>query len=197
MSALPSESEPTPPPINTEEFRYGVAFALESIASGGDVCPAVEGPANCILGSGFGLGVRVGYRPRPWLFAGVYEFSRQQSANLLRLGILQQLRGEVRYYQEAGNRTTTYLLGGIGPMVYGDEWGIESGGAVAVLGAGVEYEVSSTTLIGAALAYRPLLFRQFTDEAGVRRANGYLGFGLAHLIGFEVTFEQRDVLPRW
>ncbi|MDX2051573.1 MAG: hypothetical protein SFV15_04220 [Polyangiaceae bacterium] len=196
-NADPLEGEPTPPPINTEALHYGVAFALESIASGGNVCPAADGPSNCILGSGFGLGIRVGYRSRPWLFAGVYEFSRQQSANLLRLAILQQLRGEARYYYEAGNRATTYVVGGLGPMVYGDEWGVESGGAVGSLGLGIEYEVSATTLVGAALAYRPLLFRSWTDDAGVRRANGALGFGFAHSIALEVTFEQREVLPRW
>lgn len=195
--ALPPEREPVPPPINTEELQYGLAFALENIASGGNVCPAAVGPSNCILGSGFGLGVRVGYRTRPWLFAGVYEFSRQDSSNLLRLAILQQLRGEIRYYYEAGNRTTAYVVGGLGPIVYGDEWGVESGGAVGSIGAGLEFEVSSTTLVGAALAYRPLLLRNWTDQAGVQRANGYLGFGLAHAISLELTFEQREVLPSW
>jgi hypothetical protein len=183
--------------VHTEEIHYGVAFTVESIASGGSVCPTTEGPRTCILDSGFGLALRVGYRSRPWLFAGAYEFSRQESSNLLRLGILQQLRGEARYYFEAGNRTTPYAVVGGGPMVYGDEFGIESGGAVGSFGLGLEYELSSSAVVGTALAYRPLLFRGWTDGAGIQRASGTFGFGLAHAVAIEIIFEQREALPRW
>ena len=64
-------------------------------------------------------------------------------------------------------------------------------------GAGIEYQISQTALVGAALAYRPILFRGWTDSAGQRRADRYLGFGLAHIVGLEVTLELREPLPRW
>jgi hypothetical protein len=52
-------------------------------------------------------------------------------------------------------------------------------------------------LVGIGLAYRPILFRGWTDTAGQRRADRYLGFGLAHVIALELSLEVRDPLPRW
>ena len=51
--------------------------------------------------------------------------------------------------------------------------------------------------VGAGLAYRPLLLRGWTDTAGQRRADRYLGFGLAHVIALELSLEVRDPLARW
>jgi len=128
---------------------------------------------------------------------GAYEFSRQDSSNLLRLAILQQLRGEFRYYADQGNRLTPYAAGGLGAALYGNEWGTETGGVVSFLGGGVEYQINRRTVIGAALAYRPLLLRGWTDKAGQRRADQLLGFGVAHIVALELILEVRDPLPRW
>jgi hypothetical protein len=193
------ESDPTaePPPISIEEFHYGVAVAFESLISGGDVCPN-QAAAPCILGSGGGLVIRFGYRTTgPWLFAAAYEFSRQDASNLLRLPILQQLRAEARHYFDYGQRLTPYAVGSLGAMVYGNEWRAESGGAVGGLGGGIEFELSRVAVVGISLIYRPLLFRRWTDSAGVVRADRYLGFGLAHLLGIELNLALRDPLPRW
>jgi hypothetical protein len=178
-------------------FQYGVGLAAEMVADPGALCPP-SAQAPCILGSGAGLGIRLGYRNRGrWYYGGAYEFSRQDSSNLLRLPILQQLRAETRYYLDRGDRLTPYAAFGVGGVVYGNEWGVEAGGFSAFLGAGVEFEVRRTTLIGAALGYRPLFFRHWTDSAHERRANGALGFGLAHMVVLEVLLELRDPLPRW
>lgn len=186
-----------PPPNNVEYFQYGVAVAVEKVLSGGDVCPTAA-KTPCILGSGGGLAIRMGYRSRgPWYLGGAYEFTRMDSANLLRLAILQQLRGELRYYLEAGNRLTPYAVAGFGAAVYGSEWDVSTLGPTASLGLGLEFQVTQSTVIGMAAGYRGFLLRRWTDGAGEDRANGAFGFGLAHTIGLELTLELRSPLARW
>lgn len=190
-------AEPPPPPSSSHFVQYGVALAAETPADSADACP--EGAqAPCILGAGSGLTIRAGYRARaPWYVGGAYELTRQNSSNLLRLAILQQLRAETRYYPLEGQRAAPYLWGGGGPFVYGNEWGIETGGIASTAGAGVELELSRSTLLGLSAGYRLLVLRGWTDEAGQRRADTLLGFGVAHFVGLELGFELRDPLSRW
>jgi hypothetical protein len=177
--------------------QLGVALAAELVAEAGDVCPE-ESTTPCILRAGGGMGVRVGYRaPGRWYVGGAYEFSRHDSSSLLRLAILQQLRAEARYYFDEGNRTTPFLAGGFGMHLYGSDWTADTGGLVGSFGAGVEFELTPRTAIGCSASYRMLLPRAWTDAAGARRAEGALDFGLAHLIGLELTFEVRDPVPHW
>jgi len=186
-----------PPPNNTEYFQYGVGLAVEQLASGGDVCPA-HATTPCILGSGGGLAIRMGYRSRgPWYVGGAYEFSRQDSSNLLRLAILQQLRVEGRYYADAGNRLTPYGGLGFGAAFYGNEWNASTAGPTLSAGLGLEFQVTQSTVIGGSLNYRAFLLRGWTDSTGQDRADRYLGFGLAHMIGLELTLELREPLARW
>jgi len=200
-----------PPPNNAEYFQYGVAVALEKLLSGGDVCPAPgpeatdasgaqveKTPTPCILGSGGGLAIRMGYRSRgPWYLGGAYQFTRMDSSNLLRLGILQQLRGEARYYLDRGNRLTPYGALGFGAVVYGNEWKVSSGGPTLSAGLGLEFQITQSTVMGIALGYRGFLFHNWTDSTGQVRANEYLGFGFAHTIGLELILELRSPLARW
>ena len=198
-----------PPPNNVEYFQYGVAVALEKLASGGDVCPSAttmtpggseltKKATPCILGSGGGLAIRMGYRSRgPWYLGGDYEFTRMDSGNLLRLGILQQLRGEARYYLDAGNRLTPYGTLGFGAVFYGNEWRVSSGGPMLNIGLGLEFQITQSTVIGLGLDYRSLLFHNWTDSTGQVRADQYLGFGFAHIVGLELILELRSPLARW
>ena len=186
-----------PPPNNVEYFQYGVAVAFEKVASGGDVCPSIS-TTPCILGSGGGLAIRMGYRSRgPWFLGGAYEFTRMDSGNLLRLGILQQLRGEARYYLDVGNRLTPYGTLGFGAAFYGNEWKVSSGGPTLAAGLGLEFQITQSTVIGLALGYRGFLFHNWTDSTGQVRADEYLGFGFAHTIGLEFILELRSPLARW
>ena len=195
--AWAQDEDTAPPPINVHYLQYGVAVVAEGVASAGDVCPG-GAKAPCILGPGGGLAVRVGYRSRgPWYVGGAYEFSRQDSSNLLRIAILQQLRAESRFYFDKANRLTPYLASGLGAALYGDEWAVDTGGVTTYLGGGLEFQITQSTVIGAALAYRPLLLRGWSDEAGQRRADQFLGFGLAHLVALELVMELRDPLARW
>ncbi len=186
-----------PPPPSFEYIQYGVGFVAETVASAGDVCPNV-GEAPCILGSGFGPSGRLGYRTRgSWYFGGAYEFSRQDSSSLLRLAILQQLRAESRYYLDHGDRVTPYGEGSLGTVAFGNEWGVDTGGVVASVGPGIEFELSGGSVIGASLVYRLLVLRHWRDRTGQERADRHLGVGYAHMVGLALNWEIREALPRW
>ena len=178
-------------------LQYGLALAVEAVASPGGVCPPdTENP--CILGSGAGIGVRAGYRARaPFYLGGAYEFSRHDSSNLLRLAILQQFRGEGRYYFDQGTRTTAFVTAAAGFLLYGNEWSASTAGPLAAVGAGVELELSPSTSLGCILTYRLLMPRKWVDGTGVERADQFLGFGFAHVVGLEVTLEVQDPIPRF
>src|SRR5262245_7751763 len=178
-------------------LQYGLALAVEAVASPGGVCPPdTENP--CILGSGAGIGVRAGYRAQaPFYLGGAYEFSRHDSSNLLRLAILQQFRGEGRYYFDQGTRTTAFVTAAAGFLLYGNEWSASTAGPLAALGAGVELELSPSTSLGCIVTYRLLMPRKWVDGTGVERADQFLGFGFAHVVGFEITLEVQDPIPRF
>lgn len=193
----PSLPAPTPPPISSHYLQYGVALTGEAVASPGQVCPrGTELP--CILDHGGGLLVRVGYRSRgPWYLGGAYEFSRQDSANLLRLAILQQARAELRVHLTRVTRLSPYLGASFGGAIYGNEWGLDTWGGVSGVGAGLAFQVTPSIVLNMALNYRQLFLRRWTDGAGEERATGPLDFGLAHIVALEFGFEIREPLSRW
>lgn len=146
----------------------------------------------CILGSGGGIGLRLGTRREHiWYFGGGYQFTKHDSSNLLRLPILQQLRAEARRYFDEGTRVAPYMLGQIGAALYGGEWRVDTYGALIGVGAGVEYQFSREATIGVATAYHGMYFDGWVDRVGQPR-NG----GLAHFIGLEITLEARGRFKR-
>src|SRR5882724_9596695 len=186
-----------PPPTSVEYIQYGVSLHTLTLLEGGGVCP-VGAKTPCIVGSGGGLGLRVGYRSRgPFYLGAAFQLSRLNSSNLLRLAILQRLTVDGRYYFDRGNRLTPYLLGGLGGAIYGNEWRATSGGVALSFGVGVEYQMTERTLVTLLPTYQPVLFRRFDDSTGQERAAGPLGFGLAHWLAVQVIVELRDPLSRW
>lgn len=172
--------------------QYGAALVSEGRMNAGNICPP-NATAPCILGSGGGLALRGGRRyQQGWFLGGAYEFSRQEAANLLRLPILQQIRGEVRYYLLPDQRLEPYLLGVLGAAVYGGEWGMETFGPLISLGAGLEFETSRGVFLGGALAYRVLRFQGWQDKVGQVRPDAF-----AHFLSLEVTLEVRMPVARW
>ena len=186
-----------PPPTSVEYIQYGVSLHTLTLLDGGAVCP-VGATTPCIVGSGGGLGLRMGYRSRgPFYLGATFQLSRLNSSNLLRLAILQRLTVDGRYYFDRGNRLTPYLLGGLGGAIYGNEWRAASGGVALSFGVGVEYQMTERTLVTLLPTYQPVLFRRFDDSTGQERAAGPLGFGLAHWLAVQVIVEFRDPLSRW
>jgi hypothetical protein len=181
---------PRPPPLHVEYVQYGVAITGEGLLSSGAVCPD-DATTPCILGGGGGLVIRGGFRTAgPWYYGGAYQFIRTDT-NLYRLPIFQQLRAEMRYHPDTGTRIAPYATWGVGGLLYGNEWGAETGGALAFGGGGVELEVSRVALVGLGLAYRPMLIAGWTDTAGQVRNTG-----LAQYLGIELQLEVRTELGR-
>jgi hypothetical protein len=140
----------------------------------------------------------MGYRTRgPWYFGGAYETSRHDSSNILRLAIMQQLRGETRYLFDFGNRVTPYAAAGLGVATYGNEWGVDTVGPTVQLGAGAEFQASTATLIGLALSWRTMVLRAWTDGTGQHRADDLLGMGVCQWVSLDFILEIRNPLPRW
>jgi hypothetical protein len=192
-----SASDPIrPPPLHVEYAQYGVAIlALVNMSSGamcGNAVHPLAGQAPCILGSGGGLAIRAGYRsPGPWYIGGAYSFAKMDSANLFRLPILQQIWGEMRYLPDTGYRVAPFATWGVGGMVYGNAWGVETGGTLVFAGGGLQFEVSRVAVLGFGLVYKPALFVGWTDTAGYQRPTG-----VAHFLGFDFQLEVRSEIGR-
>jgi hypothetical protein len=177
-----------PPPRGKPYIQFGVAFTVEGVVSAGPVCANVLDP--CILGSGGGISMRVGWRPTENVyFGGAYEFSKQDPSRLYRLGILQQARAELREYIPTGRSLAPFLLAGLGVAAYGDEWTVDTWGPAATLGGGVEIELSGRALVGLSLAYRPIYLHAFEDSSTISH-----NAGIAHFVGFELALEAQDAL---
>jgi hypothetical protein len=113
------------------------------------------------------------------------------SDNLYRLGIFQQIRAEVRYLPDIGFRAAPFMTWGVGAMAYGNEWGAETGGALAFAGGGVEVEVSRVAVVGLGFSYRPTLIIGWNDTANIKRPSG-----IAQFFGIELQLEIRTELGR-
>jgi len=193
-----AQTETAPPPTSVEYLQYGVSLHTLTLLDGGAVCPGVDDGEACILGSGGGLGLSMGYRSRGALYLGAsFQLSRLNSSNLLRLAILQRLTVDGRYYLDRGNRLTPYVLAGVGGAIYGNEFSATTAGIALSLGFGLEYQISEWTVVTLLPAYQPVLFRRFTDALNRNLADGPLGFGLAHWLAVQVVIEARDPLSRW
>ena len=166
-------------------LQYGVALSIEAVASPGPICPAV---ANCILGSGGGVGVRVGWRPSDFLYiGGAYEMSKQEPNQLYLLGILQQVRGEMRRYFPTGRETMPFAVVGLGMHGYGNEWGVDTWGPSATVGGGIEIELGRPLALELTLAYRPMYFQAWVDSSTLSH-----DAGVAHFVGLEIALEAKD-----
>jgi hypothetical protein len=187
-SAVESETSVKPPTPRRAFLQYGVAFTVEGVASPGPICADAGNP--CILGSGGGITMRVGFRPTEHLYlGGAYEFSKQEPAKLYRLGILQQARGELREYFPTGHLTTPFALLGAGLAGYGNEWSVDTWGPSATLGAGLELEVSGGVLLDVLLFYRPIYLQAFVDSSTLSH-----DAGIAQFVGLELAIEAQEAL---
>jgi hypothetical protein len=185
-----------PPPLHVEYAQFGVAIlTLVNLDSGAmcgkNVIPL--GPAApCILGSGGGVAIRAGYRsPGPWYIGGAYAFSKMGSSDLYRLGILQQIWGEMRYLPDTGYRVSPFVTWGVGAVAYGSEWGVETGGTSLFAGGGLQLEVSRVAVIGLSFVYKPTIIASWTDTAGYQRPAG-----VAQFLGLDFQLEVRKETGR-
>jgi hypothetical protein len=178
----------SPPPPRLAYLQYGVALTVEGVAQAGPICAGADANHPCILGSGGGIDIRVGWRPTEALYiGGAYEFSKQDPNKLLRLAILQQARVEARHYFPTGKSAEPFALLGVGVAGYGNEWAVATWGLSATLGGGVELELSGGSLLGVSLAYRPIFLRSFIDTIPIQR-----DAGVTHFVTLEIALEAQD-----
>jgi hypothetical protein len=185
-----------PPPLHVEYAQFGVAILALVNLDAGAMCGKNVRPlstqAPCILGSGGGLVIRAGYRsPGPWYIGGAYAFSKMDSSDLYRLGILQQIWGEMRYLPDTGYRVSPFATWGVGAVAYGSEWGVETGGTMIFGGGGLQAEVSRVAVIGLGFVYKPTVIAAWTDTAGYHRPAG-----VAQFLGFDFQLELRSETGR-
>lgn len=176
---------PKPQSPRSPFLQYGVAFTAEFAP--GTFCQAPQ--LNCVLGSGGGVAGRVGWRSTGrWYLGGAYELSKQDASKLYLLPILQQLRGEARYYFDNGHDTVPFFSGGLGVAGYGDTWAVSTWGPAAFAAVGVESQTWSGPILGVSIGYRPMWFQQFSVGEQTR------GPGFAHMISLDLTLEAREPL---
>lgn len=176
-----------PAPATISYLQYGVAFTAE-LATAGAFCEDTQ--LDCILGSGGGIAVRVGWRNAgDWYIGGAYELSKQDPTKLMQLAILQQVRAEARRYFLRGNATQPFVAVAAGLAGYGNEWSISTFGPMGFVGAGLEWQVQNGPIVGVTLGYRPLFLQKFTDATGRDH-----GPGVAHIFGMELALEAREPL---
>lgn len=177
----------TPDHLKQAFIQYGLAFTGEFVFAPGPICDS-KASSSCIFGSGGGLALRVGRRLRsPFYIGAAYEFSKMDSSQLYRLGILQQIRAEGRYYLATGHTTEPYAVVSAGAAAYGNLWLVDTGGPTFGLGLGSEFQLSTYIVIGLSLTYRALFFANFTDSAKTERPAGF-----AHVLGLDLVLETRD-----
>ncbi len=191
QNASPNDpSASTPAHLAQAFIQYGLAFTGEFVVAPGPIC---NGVPSCILGSGGGLTVRIGRRLRgPLYFGAAYEFSKMNSAQLYRVGILQQARAEGRYYVFTGRSMEPWFGATVGADFYGNLWGFDTGGPLLGASIGTEFQISTEFTLGVALSYRALFFIPFTDSAGAARPAAGNDPGFSHLIGIDLIVESRE-----
>jgi hypothetical protein len=182
-----TEALPPPTPARRAYVQYGVAFTVEGVAHAGPVCADANQP--CILGSGGGIAIGVGWRNNDFYIGGAYEFSKQDPNKLFRLAILQQARLEVRHYFPTGKAAQPFVLVAAGLAAYGNEWAVATWGPSGTIGVGTEVELTGGAVLDLSLAYRPIYLRSFSDSIPA-----YHEAGVAHFISFQVALEAQDTL---
>ncbi len=92
---------------------------------------------------------------------------------------------------DLGYRVSPFGTWGLGGVVYGNEWGVETGGGSIFLGVGAEIQLSRVAAIGLTVNYNPMLIAPWTDTAGYKR-----DLGMVQYVRLELQLEVRNELSR-
>jgi hypothetical protein len=178
---------PPPPPRHEPKIlQFGVALAGK-FAFGSPFC---RSEPTCILGSGAGIGARVGRAfSERWYLGGGYEFSKHNSSLLYRLPILQQARVEGRYRYPVAKNWFVGPFAWAGLVGYGNEWSIRTWGPSLGLGAAGEAHVGGS-VVGLGLSWQGM-YLQRLEEPG--RAGAYFSAGVPQFLTLELRLEATEL----
>ncbi len=169
---------------------YSIGFPVEALLDPGPPCShAVE---RCMIGGGGGIALGAAYRDGGTSLGAVYEVTFHDSHSIYQRGVLEQIRGEWALHSRTSlivEGVQPFLSAGAGFAVYGDNWAIATYGPTGSLGAGIEIELGVKLTATAALAYRPIYFKRFSDASGQERTAGFV-----HFLGLNFGLQLREPL---
>ena len=176
-ASVEPETLAPPAPPRRAYIQYGVAFTVEGVAHAGPVCADPNQP--CILGSGGGIDIGVGWRPDRRLLTSAAPTSSRSRTRTSSFDSRSCSRSalELRHYFPTGKNAEPFALAALGLAAYGNEWDVETWGPSATLGGGVEVELSGGAVLDVSLAYRPIYLRSFSDSIPA-----FHDAGIAHFI---------------
>lgn len=178
--------EPSPREIEPKVLQFGIAIAGK-FALSSPFCP---NDVSCILGSGGGIAARVGHAFRNgWYLGGGYDFSKHDASLLYRLGILQQLRGEVRYHYALGKNWFLVPYGALGFVAYGNEWSIQTAGPGLTIGTAAEVH-AGRSVIGFGFSWQGIYLQRLEDPS---RAGQYYSAGVPQFLSLELRLEATEL----
>ncbi len=176
------------PPSMSYQFGIGMAVRFATRSS---FC---RDDASCVLGSGAGVVAMMGVRrTEHWYFGGAYEFTKHNAATLLRLGIMQHLRADFRYYIPLADDWGAHLGASPGFIAYGNEWSIQTWGAGLQLRGAVDRRVGGT-LLGMGLLWQTAFLREMADPSRPNETDAAYAAGFVNFFGIELHIEALERL---
>jgi len=145
-------------------------------------CPS---GASCVLGGGGGIGGSVERRWASGFNVGLeYEAWFLNSGGIYEIGLMQAVTAYARHLLIPENVLHPILGVGIGGVLFGDTGAVATAGLAVNLSSGIEWEITDTVSVVAALVARILWLNAFaTPTDMVERAEG---FGLDATLGLRL-----------
>lgn len=153
-------------PVLSGSIYLGVGVPLEAKT----LCP---NGSECVFSGAGNVGAQIERRWPSGPAVGLsYELGFVNSNAVYELGLLQELRGQARYYFLPRSLLHPFIGGGVGAVVFGDTFRIATAGVSATAFVGVELEMTELLSVFVTLPVRAVRFGAFTtDRDGVRRAS--------------------------
>lgn len=179
MDAEPAEPFELPRP--PEELDAVLAVEVHVSA----VQPVLRDPlcppgADCVFGAGGGVGGSLERRWPTGMSLGLaYDAWFLDSNNIYELALMQMLSARVRYYMLQDTALHPHLGVGAGALIFGDTLQIATVGFAVEVSVGVEWEVTESIAVSAALPWRLFTTSSFqttrdraerAEEAGINLA---------------------------